>query len=1473
MASGNLKAPPTFEKGDDYQKWVKKLKIWTKLTTLETAKQGPAVLFALSDEAQDTVLELEEDKIAHANGVNNIILCLDKLYLKDKTQTAFDALEAFESYKRPHELSITDYCNEFEKRYNKTKSYGTVMTEDVLAYRLLKSANLPESQQQLAKATILELKYENMKTQLKKIHGCKSSIPDIVKKESIEPLIVEEESADETLLQTNFNRGYGAGARSQQGPYRSFSTERGRGYPRQNRGNSNTQNTRKRGRNPLDQYGNPTTCIECNSINHWLNNCPDRGQRDRTKQTYLQECDEYEYEENSSYKITLFQSNYDEPHRLKSLVAESMNCGVLDSGASKTVCGKPWFQVYLDSLEEEDRSKITYKASSNIFKFGDGNKVNSVKQAEIPAVIGNVETMIQTDIVNSDIPLLLSKSSMKRAATELNFKDDTVNILGQNLPLRVTSSGHYTLPLSRNQHIMERVKRDPQVKITLFFDSNLSKEDVARKLHRQFVHPPPEKLIKLLKCAQKDDSELIEFIRKVSKECKVCIEFRRPPPRPVVGLPMATTFGECVAMDLKMFHGTKLLHMIDHATRLSACAIVKSKQPEEIISKIFKVWISVYGCPEKFLTDNGGEFSNEDFRQLCEKVNITVKTTGAESPWSNGMCERHNQVLGEMLEKTLADSNCKMDIAVDWCINAKNSLQNVHGFSPFQLVFGRNPRIPGILTDRLPALDDFSAASIIRDNLNALNRARQAFIASESSEKLRRALRHNVRTSGDVKYVTGDKVYYKRATEVRWRGPAVVLGQDGQQVLVKHGGTYVRVHPCRLNLARQSTQTSLEINTSPEITPLTSNKNKEENKTIRSSDSEGDDSDNDPLDPLDPLDTTTTAAPQANLTRPRGRPSSNKSKETSVKNDSLKVGMVVKYKVKDNDTWYKTQLVSRSGKSKGKYKNEWNTVTDSDNQEVLDFDRQVSEWNEVLEDEDNITLEHAQDAEDVSQQNTESSEEIHISDVYLQEIEDDTMKAKMKELNSWLQHDVYEEIENKGQNAISVRWVISPKMIDGRLQTKARLCARGFEESSEFRTDSPACTREGVRIAIELIATMSWILHSIDYKTAFLQGNAIEREVYLKPPKESNTNKLWKLKKTVYGLADAPRMWFLTLKKELLKLGVKQSTYDQGLFYWYNADKLEGIMVCFVDDQLWGGSTEFENKVIQKLRNTFDINYEHSSALKYVGIDLKQDQTSSISINQESYLKGINPLTIEKGRSTQKEDSVTEKEKKQLRMIVGQLNWLSGISRPDISFRVSEISSAIKEAKVSDLFKANKVLKYLKNTQSYIQFPNLSNIRNLRIVMYSDASYNNLPDGGSQGGHLVFLSDDNDFCCPLAWKSIKVRRTVRSTLAAETLAMVDGLDTAYLMAKIVGELISNSVNFILPIECVTDNRSLFEAAQTINSLTDKRLRVEMSIIRQMLDKNEMKIKWIRSNEQLADVLTKQGASSESLCRVLNIGHF
>ena len=167
MAS-NIKTPPAFKNGDDYEKWCKKIKIWQSFTSLEATKQGPALFLVLEGEAQDAVLELDTDKISSATGVKEIITCLDALYLKDKTQSAFEALEAFEGYRRPNGVSITDFCNEFERLYNKTKSYGTKLSDDVLAFRVLKAANLPRHQEQLAKATITELTLDKMKRQLKK---------------------------------------------------------------------------------------------------------------------------------------------------------------------------------------------------------------------------------------------------------------------------------------------------------------------------------------------------------------------------------------------------------------------------------------------------------------------------------------------------------------------------------------------------------------------------------------------------------------------------------------------------------------------------------------------------------------------------------------------------------------------------------------------------------------------------------------------------------------------------------------------------------------------------------------------------------------------------------------------------------------------------------------------------------------------------------------------------------------------------------------------------------------------------------------------------------------------------------------------------------------------------------------------------------------------------------------------------------
>ena len=129
-----------------------------------------------------------------------------------------------------------------------------------------------------------------------------------------------------------------------------------------------------------------------------------------------------------------------------------------------------------------------------------------------------------------------------------------------------------------------------------------------------------------------------------------------------------------------------------------------------------------------------------------------------------------------MVKKTIEDTQCSFEIALAWAISAKNTLHSVHGYSPNQLVFGRNPNQPGLLNDKLLALEGVSTSEVVADNLNAMHAARKQFIECEFSEKLKRALRHQVRISIAQTYKNGDTVLYKRNMCDRWLGPGTVIG-------------------------------------------------------------------------------------------------------------------------------------------------------------------------------------------------------------------------------------------------------------------------------------------------------------------------------------------------------------------------------------------------------------------------------------------------------------------------------------------------------------------------------------------------------------------------------------------------------------------------------------------------------------------------------------------------------------------------
>ena len=120
------------------------------------------------------------------------------------------------------------------------------------------------------------------------------------------------------------------------------------------------------------------------------------------------------------------------------LMCEAANAAILDSACTKTVAGKAWRDTFLESLSQEERQEVFHFPGGTTFKFGGETKHESIEKIKIPVTIVGKHNAITTDVVNSDIPLLLSKSDMKRLGVQLDLQNDTANILGTRIDLDTT---------------------------------------------------------------------------------------------------------------------------------------------------------------------------------------------------------------------------------------------------------------------------------------------------------------------------------------------------------------------------------------------------------------------------------------------------------------------------------------------------------------------------------------------------------------------------------------------------------------------------------------------------------------------------------------------------------------------------------------------------------------------------------------------------------------------------------------------------------------------------------------------------------------------------------------------------------------------------------------------------------------------------------------------------------------------------
>ena len=306
-------------------------------------------------------------------------------------------------------------------------------------------------------------------------------------------------------------------------------------------------------------------------------------------------------------------------------------------------------------------------------------------------------------------------------------------------------------------------------------------------------------------------------------------------------------------------------------------------------------------------------------------------------------------------------------------------------------------------------------------------------------------------------------------------------------------------------------------------------------------------------------------------------------------------------------------------------------------------------------------------------------------------------------------------------------------------------------------------------------------------------------------------------------------------------------------------------MVIVEVDDLWTAGDEFHYQQIGALTKRFTFGkykflQEEGEGVGFNGRRMRQDSNCGFSYDLQKFIEErLSPVEIE-GKLN--EDPATANEVAQARAVLGSLNWLGREGRPDLVGEVSILSSRIPDLRVKDLRDMNRVVDRAKATAELtVTIKGISEER-IGFGVVSDASYANVREGGSQGGHCIIAFDVGIHegqvvdCNVLYWKSGRIHRVVNSTLAAESMSLSRALGDLTWCVTLFNELTLRDFNLkewetslrhrslrVCPGKseedrnlAVVDAKSLYDhlSKETCGHTADRRTAIEMQIIRQTL---------------------------------------
>ncbi|XP_066164242.1 cytochrome P450 714B2 isoform X1 [Oryza sativa Japonica Group] len=401
-------------------------------------------------------------------------------------------------------------------------------------------------------------------------------------------------------------------------------------------------------------------------------------------------------------------------------------------------------------------------------------------------------------------------------------------------------------------------------------------------------------------------------------------------------------------------------------------------------------------------------------------------------------------------------------------------------------------------------------------------------------------------------------------------------------------------------------------------------------------------------------------------------------------------------------------------------------------------------------------------------------------------------EAVRSEMDSIMSNGTWEVVERPyGCKPVGCKWVFKKKLRpDGTIEKyKARLVAKGYtqkEGEDFFDTYSPVARLTTIRVLLALAASHGLLVHQIDVKTAFLNGE-LEEEIYMDQPDgyvlEGQKGMVCKLLKSLYGLKQAPKQWHEKFDNTLTSAGFVVNEADKCVYYRYGGG--EGVILClYVDDILiFGTSLNVIEEVKDFLSKSFEMK-DLGVADVILNIKLLRGHEGGITLVQSHYVdKVLSRFGYSdcKAAPTPYDPSVLLRKNRriardQLRysQIIGSLMYLASATRPDISFAVSKLSRFVSNPGDDHWHALERVMCYLKGTMSYgIHYAGYPKV----LEGYSDSNWISDADEINATSGYVFTLGGGAVSwksCNVSWKSCKKTILTRSTMEAELTA----LDTA-----------------------------------------------------------------------------------------------